>query len=541
MTERTRGSALSFTSAADALHDEELERTRGFLRIGWLVAVGAIIAVWRLPGNRQLASVLAIAILATSTASVVVYRTLHRTNRYRQATMTALALACSGCGLLAVVYAGLYSAAPIVVALGIYFFCRTENRPAAIVVLVAAAGSHAVFAVLVLSGVVDDPGFTPPRSNVSLEARIAGQFCVQFGYALAFWLARSTRAASLRAIDELQRATRVAGMRLAQVDEARDDLDRALKIGGPGRFTGTVVGSWELGNVLGRGGMGEVYEAAHVDTGAPAAVKLLRREMMIDRHHVERFFREVLAVSALESPHVVRVLEAAGPEDTVAFLAMERLHGETLGTVLREAGQLDPETLIELTRQLAIVLDLARTTGVVHRDIKPHNVFRSADGTWKLLDFGVAVLGDNTGTLTQGGVIGTPGYMAPEQARGETVDHRADLYALGALLYRCLTGRVPFMGNDVPALLYSMVHNMPVRPGAIVTVSRDVERFFVIALAKRRTERFQTAADLHEALVAAFADQLSARLRAAADALTRQHPWREIDESPTRPLAPGTP
>jgi serine/threonine protein kinase len=266
-------------------------------------------------------------------------------------------------------------------------------------------------------------------------------------------------------------------------------------------------------------------------------VKLLRREMMIDRHHVERFLREVLALSSLESPHVVRVLEAAGPEDAVAYLAMERLRGETLGALLRDAGTLDRQGMIELTRQLAIVLDLARTTNVVHRDIKPHNVFRSEDGTWKLLDFGVAVLGDSTGTLTQGSVLGTPGYMAPEQAKGETVDHRADLYALGALLYRCVTGRVPFMGPDTPAVLYAMVHDMPLRPSALASVSSDVERFLAIALAKRRTDRFQTAAELHEALVAAFANKLSSRLRSAADGLSRQYPWREIDTTPTRQLA----
>src|SRR6185312_13669295 len=112
---------------------------------------------------------------------------------------------------------------------------------------------------------------------------LVGHMCVQFGYAMAFWLARTTRAASLRAIEQLQRATREAAMRLAQLDEARDDLDRALEVGGPGQFTNAVVGSWELGHVLGRGGMGEVYEATHVDSHAPAAVKLLRRELMVDR------------------------------------------------------------------------------------------------------------------------------------------------------------------------------------------------------------------------------------------------------------------
>jgi serine/threonine-protein kinase len=258
-------------------------------------------------------------------------------------------------------------------------------------------------------------------------------------------------------------------------------------------------------------------------------VKLLRRELMLDKAHVERFLREVRAASALASPHVVQVYDASKPEDLVAFLAMERLQGDTLGAILRGGGMLDRPAVLELVKQLAQVLELARQAGMVHRDVKPHNVFRTSSGTWKLLDFGVAVLADTTGTLTGGGVIGTPGYMAPEQAKGEVVDHRADLYALGAIVYRCLTGRVPFAGNDMAAVLYAMVHDAPIRPSALAHLPSDIDRWCAIALAKARSDRFQTGADLAEALSQALAGRLAPSWRAAGDALIRAKPWREVE------------
>jgi len=286
--------------------------------------------------------------------------------------------------------------------------------------------------------------------------------------------------------------------------------------------------------------LGAVSAARHVEPAAPAAVKLLRRVLLTDRMHVERFLREVRAASALDSPHVVRVLDASSPDDPVPFLAMERLHGDTLGALLRGAGTLELRSTVELVDQLARVLELARAAGMVHRDIKPPNIFRSADGTWKLLDFGVAVLGDSSGTLTQGGVIGTPGFMAPEQARGEPVDHRADVYALGAVIYRCLTGRAPFAGSDHAAVLYAMVHDMPVRPSAFASVDRDVERVLAIALAKRRNDRFPSVVALAAALASSAAGQLSDAHRTVADTLLRGQPWREVDVAPTRQIARPT-
>ena len=529
--------SLALTTAADALRDEEIDRTRGFIKIGWPGAVGAIGATFALPGDRELGRLLVISIAVTALISIVVYRKLRDASSLRSPSMAVLAFACVGCGTLATLYCGYYAGAPLMIALGVYFFCRTESRALALAIYVLAAGAQLVIAGLIISGVIADHGFAALPASVDLQAKLAGQACTQFGFAMAFWLARSTRAASLRSIEELQRATRMAAMRLAQLDEARDDLDRALKVGGPGQFTGAVVGSWELGNVLGRGGMGEVYEAHHVETNAPAAVKLLRRELLIDRMHVERFLREVRAASALDSPNVVRVLEASGPDDPVPFLAMEKLVGDTLSGLLRGAGTLDRGLGRELVMQLGAVLELARAAGMVHRDIKPPNIFRTQSGAWKLLDFGVAVLGDSSGTLTQGGVIGTPGYMAPEQAKGESVDHRADVYAVGAVLYRCVTGRAPFSGTDHAAMLYTMVHDMPIRPGAIAQLDRDVERVLAIALAKRRNDRFGSVKELAEVFEGAFAGRLAPRIRMAADGLLRSQPWREVDTTPTRQLA----
>ena len=531
--------SLDLSAAADALRGEEVDRTRGFVRLGVPCAIAAIVATLLLPGEPMLQRILVAAIAATAVISIGVYHTLRDESDLHSVAMGILAVACVACGMLATVYCGFFSSAPLVIALGVYFFCRTESRSAAYAIYGLVAISHLVIALLIVTGVIRDHGFAPLPARLSPTIAFAGHSVAQFGYAAAFWLARSTREASLRAIEQLQHATRDAAMRLAQLDEARDDLDRALMVGGAGRFTGAVVGSWELASLIGRGGMGEVYEASHVETGAIAAVKLLRRELMIERLHVERFVREVRAANALDTPHVVRVLEASNPDEPVAFLAMERLHGATLSAMLRDHGTLAHDRVVELVTQLAAVLELARLAGMVHRDIKPPNIFRTDDGIWKLLDFGVAVLGDSSGTLTQGGVIGTPGYMAPEQAKGEAVDHRADVYAVGAVVYRCLTGRAPFTGSDQAAVLYAMVHAVPTRPSALAAVDRDVDRVLAIALAKRRGDRYASVRELAQDLAAAFAGKLSPRSRHTADALLRAHPWREVDNAPTRQLPRG--
>jgi eukaryotic-like serine/threonine-protein kinase len=497
-----RVTPTTLTNAADALRGEEVERTRAFIRLGWLVAVAVAAATLALPGDPRIRTALLATLGVAVLGSIWVHRQLADRASYQARVMHVVAFAAVVCGQLGVLYVGVFSAAPLVVGLGLYFFCRTESLPSAIGVYMLTVLAHATEAALVIADVIDDPGFAPARDDLSVTALIAGQLTVQLGYALCFWLARGTRRSSLRAIEQLQKATRIAAQRDVQLAELRQDLDRALKVGDPGRFTGHVVGSWMLGNVLGRGAMGEVYEANHRTTNVEGAVKMLRRELLSDPSHVERFFREVRVASSLDSPNVVRVLEASTLEDPIPFLAMERLRGHTLGDLVRQ-GPVTGARLRSMVEQIGNVLDRARQAGIVHRDLKPHNLFLTDDGVWKVLDFGVALLGDSSGTLTRGGVIGTPTYMAPEQARGEPVDHRADVYALGAVLYRCVTGRVPFAARDTPALLYAVVYSTPMRPSLIASVSAAQEIVIMKAMAKDKRDRFATTAELASAFLKA--------------------------------------
>jgi eukaryotic-like serine/threonine-protein kinase len=520
----TRASISVMTNAADALRAEEVKRTRTLLNVGWMAGLVVAVAVLVAPGDRRIAHALLALLTVGVLGSIWMHRELRDVSRYRVSTMTLLALVAVSCGVLGVLYTGTFSAAPVGLTLCIYFFCRTESLPAAILIYVIAAGSHLVASLLVIFGVFDEPGFYPVDRHASSQALITGQLILQMAYALCFWLARVTRRASLRSIEHLQRATRLAAQRDVQLNELRSDLDRALKIGGPGRFTGVNAGDWELGNVIGRGAMGEVYEATHAKTGDSSAVKVLRRELLADSRHIERFLREVRIAGAIDSPHVVRVLGAATPSDPMPYLAMEKLSGQTLSRLLRDGRSLADEAVDALVAQIGSVLDLAREAGIVHRDIKPQNLFLTYDNVWKVLDFGVALLAETSGTLTRGAAIGTPAYMAPEQARGETVDHRADLYAFGAVLYRALTGRAPFAARDTPSLLYAVNHDMPLRPSSLGAVSPALEQFLALALAKSRDARFQTARELVTAFQAARTGALPDELARRAASLPA---WRD--------------
>jgi serine/threonine-protein kinase len=274
--------------------------------------------------------------------------------------------------------------------------------------------------------------------------------------------------------------------------------------------------------------MGEVYSAAHVETGQLAAAKLMNQQALEDPRHVARFLREARAIASLDSPHVVRILEACDPTDIVPYFIMERLHGCDLAQHLRSA-RLTISGLDKLTREVGSVLDAAREQGIVHRDLKPQNLFladrASGEPIWKVLDFGVATLSEHSGTLTQGHVVGTPSYMAPEQACGEQADYRADLYALAAIAYRWLTRRPAFTGKDIPSLLYQVVHTMPPRPSALADLPPDVDAVLAIGLAKDRDRRFDNARELAAALAAASAGSLDPTLRRRGNELQSEHAW----------------
>jgi len=513
-------------TAVDAMRDEEIERTRLFIRMGWLLSVVAIGTVFVVDAPRAMSILFVAGLVIGMIVSFGYHRAFAEPHNYTERALMTLAVICTINGHIAVLLYGAYSASPLMVVIGIHFVARTEAERVARWIFASAVIAYTAISVAIISGAVADPGVFASDRPVSPATLATGSGFVLATFWLAYVMARQFRLASLAAIDDLQRATRLASQREALMDELRGDLERALRRG-PGRYTDQVVGRFRLGMVLGRGAMGEVYEATDLEAGRAVAVKLLRHELVADPDQRARFARELRASRALDSPHVVRVLDGSA-DAVLPFLAMERLRGHTLAELFRREPRLTGAALIALCRHVAAAIDLAAAAGIVHRDLKPQNVFREDDGAWKVLDFGVALVAGDPAMPSEPsdrGVIGTPHYMAPEQAPGQRADTRADLYALGAIAYRCATGRPPFDAVDPPALLYAIVHRAPVRPSALADLPADFDRWCTLALAKSPDQRFATGAALAAALDDALRGTLDDALRERAGAMIRANAW----------------
>lgn len=272
------------------------------------------------------------------------------------------------------------------------------------------------------------------------------------------------------------------------------------------------MGSYQLGELLGSGGMGEVYKATHRMLARPAAIKLIRPEIMAARNGelaeiaTERFQREAAAVAQLRSPHTVDLYDFGTTADGVLYFAMELLEGIDLETLVRKTGPLASSRVVHVLRQVCDSLAEAHAAGLVHRDIKPANLhigrYGLRDDFVKVLDFGlVTSRGTATGRTelaTQVGTIpGTPAYMAPEMALGDIVDGRADVYALGCVAYFLLTGQLVFETDNAIQSLVKRLHEEPVRPSerTELGIPADLEALVLACLTKRVEER-PTAADL---------------------------------------------
>jgi serine/threonine-protein kinase len=382
--------------------------------------------------------------------------------------------------------------------------------------------------VLVATGAAPDQGLIRASGLAPLE-QVVVIVLVQATLFLTFLIQRKTRAATLYAIEQHDHVVRSLAHRDALLREARQDLAQAMQAGGVGRWSDEVLGSFKLGRVLGRGAMGEVYEAVRVNGEEQAAVKLLHPHVLAQADLVQRFVREARVVAALNAPNVVRVLEVSPPDARVPWLAMERLTGHDLADYLREHKRMGTKAVLTMLRQVGLGLDAARAAGVVHRDLKPRNLFLASRGeVWKILDFGVArVSGEET--LTHDQIVGTPNYMAPEQANGADVTHKTDLFALGVIAYRALTGRPAFEGETTAEILFKVVHSMPPRPSEVVPMPPQLDLVLACAMAKDPADRFETAADFAQAVDAACRGRLDASLRASADRLLARLPWGALE------------
>ncbi|MEM1414713.1 MAG: protein kinase, partial [Myxococcota bacterium] len=229
---------------------------------------------------------------------------------------------------------------------------------------------------------------------------------------------------------------------------------------------GTVVdGRYRIDARLGEGGMGVVYGVTHVSLGKRFALKVLRRDYARDETVVERFVREARAASSIGHPSIVDIHDFGRLPDASTYFVMELLEGETLTARIRR-GALAPEETLHVVRQIASALSAAHASGIVHRDLKPDNVHLVTRGddalTVKVLDFGIAKVGGAHGKLTRTGtVFGTPYYMSPEQAAGQSVDGRTDVYALGVIAFEMLTGHVPFDGDTFMGILSKQMFEAP--------------------------------------------------------------------------------
>jgi serine/threonine-protein kinase len=276
-----------------------------------------------------------------------------------------------------------------------------------------------------------------------------------------------------------------------------------------------LVGSrYELGELLGYGGMAEVHRGRDTRLNREVAIKVLRADLARDPSFLNRFRREAHSAAGLNHPSIVSVYDTG--EDAThdgtpqPFIVMEYVEGRTLRDIVKAEGRLPVRRAMEVVADVCAALDFSHRNGIVHRDIKPANVMITPAGAVKVMDFGIArAVADNSATVTQtANVIGTAQYLSPEQARGESVDARSDVYSTGCLLYELVTGVPPFQGDSPVAVAYQHVRENPVLPSARnPQVPRAVDSIVMKALAKNQLNRYQSAGDMRQDLERALANQ----------------------------------
>lgn len=307
--------------------------------------------------------------------------------------------------------------------------------------------------------------------------------------------------------------------------------------GGSAKVPGRLLGErYELSQVIGRGGMAEVRRAYDTRLGRWVAVKELRADLASDDTFQARFRREAQSAAGLNHPNIVAVYDTGDEYDPVSklripFIVMELVEGQTLRDILKEGRKILPERALELTIGVLDALSYSHRAGIIHRDIKPANVMLTPQGNVKVMDFGIArAVSDASSSMTQtAAVIGTAQYLSPEQARGETVDARSDIYSAGCLLYELLIGRPPFVGDSPVSVAYQHVRELPVPPSKLnELITPDIDAIVLTALAKDPADRYQTARAMTEDIRRLLAgEEVTASTPASASSATE----------PTTPVA----
>jgi serine/threonine-protein kinase len=304
-----------------------------------------------------------------------------------------------------------------------------------------------------------------------------------------------------------------------------------------------IGGRYELGELIGYGGMAEVHRGRDTRLNREVAIKMLRAELARDPSFLIRFRREAHAAAGLNHPSIVSVYdtgEVTAPDGTVLpFIVMEYVQGRTLRDILKSEGRLPARRAMEITADVCAALDFSHRNGIVHRDIKPANVMITPNGAVKVMDFGIArAVADTSATVTQtANVIGTAQYLSPEQARGESVDARSDVYSTGCLLYELVTGVPPFQGDSPVAVAVQHVKENPVMPSVRnPEVPRVLDSVVMKALSKNQLNRYQSAADMRADLQRALANQ-----PVAAEAVMTDAERTQIIARTPPPIVPGPP
>ncbi len=274
-----------------------------------------------------------------------------------------------------------------------------------------------------------------------------------------------------------------------------------------------IAGRYRIGSLVGRGGMAEVYEGYDTRLGRTVAIKLLKSDLANDPSFEEKFRGEAQASARMAHPSIVRIYDAGEEETTdsngnlvkTPFIIMELVKGKLLREIIH-SGSVDIEKAIKYVTGILSALEVSHRSGIIHRDIKPANVMISENDAVKVMDFGIArAVSDNSATqAATAGIVGTAQYFSPEQARGETVDARTDLYSTGVILYELLAGRPPFKGESAVSVAYQHVSEMAPNPSDFnPQVTAELNAVVMRAMAKDRDERFQSAEEFREHLLAA--------------------------------------